>query len=175
MRMVELLPAPLGPRKPNDSPRCTSKSTASTAVNVPKRLVSPRAWISGAPSLTPPRLRGRYELVARADDAFQRETDVDAAQTGLGGGVVGVHDLALELLAVPAGPLEVDLAGELSEIRQEDHAVVAHVHEAAVHGRVLPLAVGLADADDGVVEGTEERGVVSEEGDVAAADRAADH
>ena len=46
MRMVELLPAPLGPRKPKASPRRTSKSTASTAVNDPKRLVSPRAWMS---------------------------------------------------------------------------------------------------------------------------------
>ena len=46
MRMVEVLPAPLGPRKPNASPGATSKSMASTAVKSPKRLVSPRAWIS---------------------------------------------------------------------------------------------------------------------------------
>ena len=48
MRMVLVLPAPLGPRKPKASPGCTSKSTASTAVKSPKRLVRPRAWISGA-------------------------------------------------------------------------------------------------------------------------------
>ena len=46
IRIVEVLPAPLGPRKPNDSPRATSKSMASTAVKSPNRLVSPRAWMS---------------------------------------------------------------------------------------------------------------------------------
>src|SRR5436190_16260123 len=48
MRMVELLPAPFGPRKPNASPCCTSKSIASSAVRSPKRLTSPRAWTSGS-------------------------------------------------------------------------------------------------------------------------------
>src|SRR6478672_3265364 len=47
IRIVEVLPAPFGPRNPNDSPAATSKSTASTATNSPKRLVSPRAWMSG--------------------------------------------------------------------------------------------------------------------------------
>ena len=46
IRIVEVLPAPLGPRKPNDSPGATSKSMASTAVKAPKRLVRPRAWMS---------------------------------------------------------------------------------------------------------------------------------
>src|SRR3954453_18062042 len=53
MRIVDVLPAPLGPRNPNASPGATSKSTASTAVNQPsaadfslKRLTRPRAWIS---------------------------------------------------------------------------------------------------------------------------------
>ena len=46
MRMVLVLPAPLGPRKPKAWPGETSKSTASTAVKSPKRLVSPRAWMS---------------------------------------------------------------------------------------------------------------------------------
>jgi hypothetical protein len=48
IRMVELLPAPLGPRKPNASPRCTSKSMPSTAVNVAKRFVRPRAEMSAS-------------------------------------------------------------------------------------------------------------------------------
>ena len=43
MRMVEDLPAPFGPRKPNASPRIRSKSIPSTAVKSPKRLVRPRA------------------------------------------------------------------------------------------------------------------------------------
>ena len=44
MRMVLVLPAPFGPRKPNASPTCTSKSMALTAVKSPKRFVRPRAW-----------------------------------------------------------------------------------------------------------------------------------
>ncbi len=43
IRIVEDLPAPLGPRKPNASPRWTSTSMPSTAVKSPKRFVSPRA------------------------------------------------------------------------------------------------------------------------------------
>src|SRR5436190_4482940 len=46
IRIVEVLPAPFGPRKPNASPRATSKSIASTAVISPNFFVSPRAWIS---------------------------------------------------------------------------------------------------------------------------------
>ena len=38
IRIVEVLPAPLGPRKPNDSPGATSKSMPSTAVNVAEAL-----------------------------------------------------------------------------------------------------------------------------------------
>ena len=38
--MVVDLPAPLAPRKPKIAPRLTSKLTASTAVNAPKRFVS---------------------------------------------------------------------------------------------------------------------------------------
>ena len=47
IRIVEVLPAPFGPRNPNDSPGATSKSMASTAVKSPNRLVRPRAWMSG--------------------------------------------------------------------------------------------------------------------------------
>src|SRR5436190_16387163 len=48
MRIVELLPAPFGPRNPNASPRCTSKSMPSTATSSPNFFTRPRAWISGA-------------------------------------------------------------------------------------------------------------------------------
>ena len=47
IRIVEDLPAPFGPRKPNASPACSSKSIPSTAVKLPNRLTRPRAWISG--------------------------------------------------------------------------------------------------------------------------------
>src|SRR5699024_5437252 len=44
IRIVLVLPAPFGPRKPNDSAGCTSKLMASTAVNAAKRFVRSRAW-----------------------------------------------------------------------------------------------------------------------------------
>ena len=44
MRIVVVLPAPLGPRKPNTSPRSISRSRSATAVNSPKRFVSP--WVA---------------------------------------------------------------------------------------------------------------------------------
>ena len=48
IRMVDVLPAPLGPRNPNASPGATWKSTPSTAENSPKRFVRPVALISGS-------------------------------------------------------------------------------------------------------------------------------
>ena len=45
--MVEVLPAPLGPRKPNDSPLAMLKSTPSTATKSPKRFSSPCASTMG--------------------------------------------------------------------------------------------------------------------------------
>src|SRR5579859_4757944 len=50
MRIVDVLPAPFGPRNPKASPRPTSKSTPSTATRLPKRLVSLRATMSGEAS-----------------------------------------------------------------------------------------------------------------------------
>jgi hypothetical protein len=54
MRIVEDLPAPLGPRNPKASPRLTWKSIPATARNPVPRLSlggyvfpSPSAWISG--------------------------------------------------------------------------------------------------------------------------------
>src|SRR5689334_21885197 len=46
IRLSVVLPAPLGPSRPNNSPRRTSKLTWSTAVKSPKRLVSLRACIA---------------------------------------------------------------------------------------------------------------------------------
>src|ERR1035437_1361846 len=51
MRIVDVLPGPLGPRKPKVSPGCTSKSPPSTAIRSLKRLVNPRAWIRAEGSL----------------------------------------------------------------------------------------------------------------------------
>lgn len=41
MRIVVVLPAPLGPRKPVTTPGSTAKLTESTAVTSPNRLVRP--------------------------------------------------------------------------------------------------------------------------------------
>ena len=46
--MVDVLPAPFGPRNPNASPGSTWKSMPSTATKFPKRLVMRVPWISGA-------------------------------------------------------------------------------------------------------------------------------
>src|SRR5579875_2416257 len=47
IRIVLVLPAPLGPRNPKHSPRAISKSTPSTAVKSPNRLQRPRATTRG--------------------------------------------------------------------------------------------------------------------------------
>jgi hypothetical protein len=47
IRIVEDLPAPFGPRKPNASPARTSTSMPSTAVKPPNRFTRPRASMSG--------------------------------------------------------------------------------------------------------------------------------
>ena len=46
IRIAVVLPAPLAPRKPKISPWRTLKEIWSTAVNVPKRLVSPSTSIT---------------------------------------------------------------------------------------------------------------------------------
>ena len=50
IRIVDVLPAPLGPRKPNASPARTSKSMPSTAVKAANRFVRRRARTSGSPA-----------------------------------------------------------------------------------------------------------------------------
>src|SRR5579859_6925944 len=47
IRMVVDFPAPLGPRKPNISPRATSIETLSTATKSPKLLTSFSMWTAG--------------------------------------------------------------------------------------------------------------------------------
>src|SRR5665213_1298417 len=50
MRSVVVLPAPLGPRKPNSCPCGTSRLIASTAVKVPYFFVNAFNWIMGSAS-----------------------------------------------------------------------------------------------------------------------------
>src|SRR5882757_5812346 len=52
-RIVVVLPAPFGPRKPVTMPGRTSKLRSSTALVLPYCLVSPRTWISPPARLAP--------------------------------------------------------------------------------------------------------------------------
>ena len=58
IRIVDVLPAPFGPRNPNDSPCEMVKSTPSTATKSPKRFTKPCASTIGA-AAAPARLAGR--------------------------------------------------------------------------------------------------------------------
>ena len=74
MRMVVLLPAPLGPRKPTISPAATSNETSSIAVKAPKRLVRcSAAIIRPHPSraTTPAQIAARARAFAPAATALQ--------------------------------------------------------------------------------------------------------
>src|SRR5215210_1536235 len=75
IRIVELLPAPLGPRKPNASPRLTSRSIPSTATRSPKRLTRPRAWIMEPFSLKAPTYLPRSDGLPRRLDVARDLVD----------------------------------------------------------------------------------------------------
>src|SRR4051794_13823169 len=104
MRIVVDLPAPLLPRKPKISPRCTSKLTLSTATNWPKRRVRPRTSIALAasaakgslqPRLGEPHVGGGPRAIQfRLQPRHLRVEDV-----GIGGdaGAVALADRALGL------------------------------------------------------------------------------
>ncbi len=75
---VVVLPAPLGPRMPNDSPFLTSKLTASTATWSPYRLVSPLTVMASSPAM-----RGRMIVTPRRSYHLQMwERLTGAAQAG---------------------------------------------------------------------------------------------
>src|SRR5919198_996014 len=75
MRIVVVLPAPLGPRKPRISPRSTRKETSSIAVRPPKRLVRARA------SIKPDRTGGLCSLAASARTPTRSWSAHDAPRT----------------------------------------------------------------------------------------------
>src|SRR3954451_12122859 len=94
IRMVVLLPAPLGPRKPKDSPGAMSTSIPSTAVYVPNRFTRPRARTSDStmpPMLSPASGAGSSRLRGEVG-----EEQSDLAGGGLGG-VRAVHDVGRHL------------------------------------------------------------------------------
>src|SRR4029079_12508821 len=130
--MVVDLPAPLGPRRPTHVPAGTSRSSPSTAVIGPKRLVTPRIRSAmSACRAMPARYRG-----AETDDL----ADGEGVRPGLG---------ALDGDHLDPAPLPV--LGRL-EPGPGDGAVVAAVEHAAapvhrVPARVDPAAVPRPRAD----------------------------
>src|ERR1700685_3802833 len=88
--MVDVLPAPLGPRKPNDSPLVMVKSTPSTATKSPKRLTSPHASTMGdavAPSGAPVPVRSESEtlVIGEECDVIVRERYLAAREPNASG------------------------------------------------------------------------------------------
>src|ERR1044072_5211958 len=95
IRIVEDLPAPFGPRKPNASPRRTSTSMPLTAVNSPKRLTSPRACTSAPLSPTSARLGAPPDSLASCFlEAGEPEVDLALGRLRR---VRTVHDVVLHL------------------------------------------------------------------------------
>src|SRR3954453_16345519 len=90
IRIVDDFPAPLGPRKPNTSPRATSTSMPRTASKEPKRLRSPRALTSPSPTLrtvAPQYSERREPELDRARGALRGVGAVDEVVLGLQGEV----------------------------------------------------------------------------------------
>src|SRR3954452_19715687 len=75
MRIVELLPAPLGPRNPKASPRWMSTSIPSTATKSPKRLVRSRARTSTSSGVT---------IIDRTQDHRRHSNELRLMPGGLG-------------------------------------------------------------------------------------------
>src|ERR1700679_1251546 len=91
IRMVDVLPAPFGPRKPKDSPLAIVKSTPSTATKSPKRLRSPRASTMGdavAPSSAPGPVRSESgtSVIGEECDVIVRERYLAARERNAGEG-----------------------------------------------------------------------------------------
>src|SRR5919106_3915864 len=115
MRMVDVFPAPLGPRKPNASPRRRAKSIPSTAVKSPKRFTSPWAWMSE--SEVPAATLGRLAIVTRRPPRSPRGLDVagDLRDELLLGGERGL--VAQALPELDDEPLPVEVAVEVEQVR----------------------------------------------------------
>src|SRR4051794_27753731 len=59
MRIVVVLPAPLGPTSPHTTPVGMAKSMLSTAIVVPKAFVSPLVSTANSPAIAEPSYRRR--------------------------------------------------------------------------------------------------------------------
>src|SRR5512134_737143 len=114
MRIVDVFPAPFGPRKPKASPRWRSKSIPSTATNSPKRFTRSRAWMSGWPLCA----------VTRATLAIALWPAGALRSLDVGGDLGDQRGFRLEHRLVPEAlpqlddePLPVEVALEVEEVR----------------------------------------------------------
>src|SRR6476660_3344795 len=83
---VVVLPAPLGPTRPKNDPRGTSRSTPLTATRSPNRLPSPRMAMAG-PSIGPPCGAGRSAMSFTALPELGRQKCSRRVSEGRGLGV----------------------------------------------------------------------------------------
>src|SRR6478735_7424662 len=121
---VVVLPAPLGPTRPKNDPRGTSRSTPLTAMTSPKRLPSPRMAMAG-PSVGPPCGAGRSAMSLTAlPRARTSEVVPEKVSEGRGLGVAerDVRETvdARELLDV-AGVHPVPDVAEQGVVNRDEH------------------------------------------------------
>src|SRR5688572_17968572 len=144
IRIVELLPAPFGPRKPNASPGCTSRSMPSTATRSPKRLTRPRAWISDSatPSKLPQRMAEKSSPECASARARSARTRRRPSRLDVAGDLVDERLLALEcpLVAQPLPQLDdqppaVQIALEIEQVRLDPAFLAAVVRVRADRDR----------------------------------------
>src|SRR5207248_1360303 len=133
------------------SPLISAVTSASNSNATPNLLrfrgLRPRApSLPGSLALTPS--GGRRDL----------EAHVGAAQGRLALGVVSRTQLGFSAVPRLAGATHVDLAGQFGDVRENDHAVVTDLDEAAVHrGPLLGLALPAHDPDDTDLDNAEKR------------------
>src|SRR5512141_3183609 len=78
IRMVVVLPAPFGPKRPNTSPGRTLRSSLSTAVKSPYFLVRARVLIAGAPPAVLGTSGSATAIALEDEEQAGRDHDQDA-------------------------------------------------------------------------------------------------
>src|SRR2546430_6919506 len=123
-RMVVVLPAPLGPRKPYTSPVVTDRSRPARPRRDPYILVSWSVWMARSAIATSP-IFGFEPLDQRGDLPLQEGVEVPGTAQSLGARGLLVADDREPLVHQLAGDPELFVAG------REDHRVVGHLVDLA--------------------------------------------
>src|SRR6185369_8772084 len=82
IRMVVVLPAPFGPRKPRISPLCTLNETLSTAVRGPYRLVRFSTSIMALSLVNQSSDTNKASAPKRSNDTHRRRKDACGVPSG---------------------------------------------------------------------------------------------